>query len=307
MAVIETTGDPVSITAHRSMKPAAPVLMLTPAAFGLLLVSLGPAHKALALAFTHSTLGQPLSKWSGFANFEPLVTEPEFGLTLLRTMLFALPVSLIQLSLGLAIALLLQALRQGQFVRSLILLPLMTPPLLVGVAWKLLLAPAGGLLSGILLRSGWLSEPVSLLGSNIWAMPAVMLADSWQWLPFVVLLCFAALQTLPSDVYEAAALEGASVRSVFLKLTLPLLAPALIGIFLLRVVIALKTFDLVYILTAGGPGRDTTLASYEVWKTGLQNFDIGVAAAQTLLFAVAVGFVTWPVLRALKWVEHRTG
>jgi len=285
----------------------APQLMLTPAAFGLVVVAVGPAIYALALAFTRSSLGQPLERWSGFANFRALVLEPEFGLTLLRTVLFALPVSLIQLSLGLAIALLLQALRQGQFVRSLILLPLMTPPVLVGVAWKLLLAPAGGLVNGFLLRSGVVNEPVSLLGSTTWALPALMLADTWQWLPFMVLLCFAALQTLPTDVYEAAALDGASVRSVFLRITLPLLAPALLGIFLLRVVMSLKTFDLVYILTAGGPGRDTTLASYEVWKSGLQNFDIGVAAAQTLLFALAVGFVTWPILRALRWVEHRTG
>ena len=135
-------------------------------------------------------------------------------------MLYALPASFIQLSLGLLIALLLQALRQGQFVRSLVLLPLMTPPVLVGVAWKLLLAPAGGLVNGTLLRLDWISEPVSLLGSDTWALPAVLLADTWQWLPFVVILCFAALQTLPADVFEAAALDGASPRGTFLKLSL---------------------------------------------------------------------------------------
>ena len=286
---------------------ASPVLMLTPAGFGLAVVCIVPALYTLALAFTHSSLGQPLAAWNGLGNFSGLFQNLEFAQTLLRTVLYALPASFIQLSLGLLIALLLQALRQGQFVRSLVLLPLMTPPVLVGVAWKLLLAPAGGLVHGTLLRLGWLAEPVSLLGSDSWALPALALADSWQWLPFVVILCFAALQTLPADVFEAAALDGAGPRGIFLKITLPLLAPALLGIFLLRVVMSLKTFDLVYILTAGGPGRATTLASYEVWKTGLQNFDIGAAAAQTLLFSLAVAAVTWPILKALQWVERRTG
>lgn len=286
---------------------AGPLLMLTPASFGLAVVCIVPGLYTLALAFTHSSLGQPLAAWSGLGNFNALFQNPEFAQTLLRTVLYALPASFIQLSLGLLIALLLQALRQGQFVRSLVLLPLMTPPVLVGVAWKLLLAPAGGLVNGTLLRLGWIAEPVSLLGSDTWALPALALADTWQWLPFVVILCFAALQTLPADVFEAAALDGAGTRGIFLKVTLPLLAPALLGIFLLRVVMSLKTFDLVYILTAGGPGRDTTLASYEVWKTGLQNFDIGAAAAQTLLFSFAVAAVTWPILKALQWVERRTG
>jgi multiple sugar transport system permease protein len=286
---------------------ASPLLMLTPASFGLVVVCAIPALYTLALALTRSSLGQPLAAWNGLGNFQSLLLQPEFAQTLLRTVLYALPASFIQLSLGLLIALLLQALRQGQLVRSLVLLPLMTPPVLVGVAWKLLLAPAGGLVNGTLLRLGWLSEPVSLLGSDTWALPALMLADTWQWLPFVVILCFAALQTLPADVFEAAALDGAGTRGIFLKITLPLLAPALLGIFLLRVVMSLKTFDLVYILTAGGPGRATTLASYEVWKTGLQNFDIGAAAAQTLLFSCTVAAVTWPILKALQWVERRTG
>ncbi|ADU37672.1 carbohydrate ABC transporter permease [Variovorax paradoxus] len=285
----------------------APRWMLTPATLGLALVCVVPGLYTLALAFTKSTLGQPLTAWAGWRNFETLVQTSDFAFTLLRTVLYAVPACALQLVLGLAIALLLQALRQGRWAYSLILLPLMTPPVLVGVAWKLLLAPAGGLLNGTLLRLGWVHEPVSLLGSSTWALPAVMLADSWQWLPFVVVLCVAALQALPSDVYEAAALDGASPRRIFIKITLPLLAPALVGIFLLRVVMSLKTFDLVYILTAGGPGCATTLASYEVWKSGLQNFDIGQAAAQTLVFCLLVAWVTWPILRTLAWVERRTG
>lgn len=299
---------------RRSLHPGAPLagrwapaLMLAPSALGLLLVAGLPLLYVLALAFSRSTLGQPLQAWVGLAHFGALLGDGRFAETLLRSVLYALPSALTQVALGLGLALLLQGLRQGRFVHSLILLPLMTPPVLVGVAWKLLLAPQGGLLNSALQALGWSGAPLSVLGSQTWALPAVALADTWQWLPFGTILCFAALQNLPAEVYEAAALEGVRPHRVFLKITLPLLAPTLLGLVLLRVVMALKTFDLVYILTAGGPGRSTALASYEVWKTGFHNFDIGLAAAQTLLFGALVGLLCWPLLRALQWVERRVG
>ncbi|CAN0620779.1 Carbohydrate ABC transporter membrane protein 1 (CUT1 family) [Burkholderia multivorans] len=280
-------------------------LMLLPAGAGLLGLSVLPALYVVALALSRSSLGQPLQAFVGLENLLVLVRDGDFLATLARTALFALPASAAQVAAGLAIALLLQGVRKGDLLRSVALLPLLTPPVLVGVAWKLLLAPAGGWVNGWLLRAGWIDGPVSWLGSDIWALPAVMLADTWQWLPFTTILCFGALQTLPQDVYEAAALDGARPVPVFLKITLPLLAPALLGIFLLRVVMALKTFDLVYVLTFGGPGQATTLASFEVWKTGLQNFDVGLAGAQTLLFSVFAGLATWPILKLSRWVERR--
>ncbi len=280
-------------------------LMLLPAVAGLLGLSVLPALYVVALALSRSSLGQPLQAFVGLENLLVLVRDGDFLATLARTALFALPASATQVAAGLAVALLLQGVRNGDLLRSVALLPLLTPPVLVGVAWKLLLAPAGGWVNGWLLRAGWIDGPVSWLGSDTWALPAVMLADTWQWLPFTTILCFGALQTLPRDVYEAAALDGARPVPVFLKITLPLLAPALLGIFLLRVVMALKTFDLVYILTFGGPGQATTLASFEVWKTGLQNFDVGLAAAQTLLFSVFAGLTTWPILKLSRWVERR--
>ncbi len=280
-------------------------LMLLPAVAGLLGLSVLPALYVVALALSRSSLGQPLQAFVGLENLLVLVRDGDFLATLARTALFALPASAAQVAAGLAVALLLQGVRRGDLLRSVALLPLLTPPVLVGVAWKLLLAPAGGWVNGWLLRAGWIDGPVSWLGSDTWALPAVMLADTWQWLPFTTILCFGALQTLPQDVYEAAALDGARPVPVFLKITLPLLAPALLGIFLLRVVMALKTFDLVYILTFGGPGQATTLASFAVWKSGLQNFDVGLAAAQTLLFSVFAGLATWPILTLSRWVERR--
>jgi multiple sugar transport system permease protein len=217
--------------------------------------------------------------------------------------IFAVPVSLIEVALGLAIALLLHSsLRRAHWVRSIILLPLMTPPMMVAVAWKLILAPAGGLLNGILLGTGITSAPISFLGSMPAAFISVALADTWQWTPFVAILAYAALQVLPEDVFEAARVDGASSATIFWRITLPMLAPALVAILLLRVVMAFKLFDLVYGLTLGGPGFGTTVTSFEIWRTALQEFDLGAAAVQTLAFAVVVTIVTLP----LTWLHRRT-
>lgn len=294
--------------AARTQRRWVAMLMLAPLVVGLTVFALYPLAYLLALSVTDSTLGQPLREWVGLDNYDWALFGAGFTGTLVRTALFAIPVSLIQLALGLGVALLLhEAVRSGRIVRALFLLPLMTPPVMVGIAWKLILAPGGGWLNGLLQHWGLIVEPISFLGSQDFAFPAVMLADTWQWTPFVAILCYAALQSLPKDVYEAAALDGAYAGTIFRTIVLPMLAPALVAIFLLRMIIAFKTFDLVYILTFGGPGNATNLSSFAIWKTSLREFDVGLGAAQTVIFGVLVGLLTLPVTWAYRRAEAHTG
>jgi multiple sugar transport system permease protein len=177
----------------------------------------------------------------------------------------------------------------------------MTPPVMVGIAWKLILAPAGGLLNGVLMNLGITDAPISFLGTAGLAWLSVGVADVWQWTPFIAILSFAAIASLPGDVFEAAAIDGASAWQTFRKILLPLLAPQLAAIFLLRLVIAFKIFDLIYVLTFGGPGFHTTTASFHIWRRALEQFDVGRAAAETLIFTLVVGLVTLPVV----WLAKR--
>ena len=131
------------------------------------------------------------------------------------------------------------------------------------------------------------------------------LADVWQWTPFIALMTYAALQTLPEDIYEAARLDGASGPAMFWSITLPMLAPALLAIAVLKLVIAFKVFDLVFVLTGGGPGQATTVSSFYIYRVAIQQFDIGAAAAQTLMFAVVVGLVTIPFITAHDFADKR--
>lgn len=284
--------------ARRRIRPG-PVLV-APLIAGLAITALYPALYTLALSLTRSTLGRPFMAWLGGAPYARLLAG-DYATELLRTVLFVAPTAAVQMALGLGLAVLLQhVVRGGGLVRSLILLPVMTPPVMVGIGWKLLLTTQGGWINGLLTRAG-LSAPIPFLADPDWAWVSLAVADTWQWTPFVALLCYAALQSLPHEPREAAMLDGAGPWQIFRHVTLPLVAPALVAVLLLRLVIGFKVFDLLVVLTFGGPGDATSFASFRIWRTAFQSYDVGSAAAMTLLLGLAVGLVTLPV----SWWHRR--
>jgi len=280
--------------------------MTLPLMAGLAIFAGYPLVYLVLLAFSRSDLGQQFQGFVGLENFDWALSGTNFSGSVGHAILFALIVSLVQLALGLYLAVILSKIvRGGRWLRTIVLLPLMTPPVMVGIAWKLILNPSGGWLNGILLRTGLIDDPISFFGNHDLAFPAIMLADTWQWTPLIVNLCFAILQGVPHDVEEAAALDGAYPKRIFWTVTLPMIAPALLSVYLLRVIMALKTFDLVYTLTFGGPGNATNIATFEIWKTALREFDVGLAAAQTLMFAITVSVVTLPIVLLHNHLEKR--
>ncbi|WP_337002535.1 MULTISPECIES: carbohydrate ABC transporter permease [unclassified Microbacterium] len=270
--------------------------LLAPAILAIVIIAIYPLGYIIAASFSESSLGRPFSEWVGFDNFAALlgdgITLPSLG----RSLLFAVPSALIALVAGLVVALSLDAaVKGGRIIRVLLLLPLMTPPVMAGVIWKLMLAPTGGLLNNIGQTLAPGSEPFLFLGSSPAAMISLVVVDAWQWTPFCVLLVFAALQTLPAEVYEASQVDGAGIWQTFWRITFPLVLPSLVTVLLLKLVVSFKVFDLVFIMTSGGPGFDTTVSSFEIYRTGLQTFDVGAAAAQTIAFLVLVTIVILPL------------
>ena len=273
---------------------------------GLIVFAVYPLIYLVLLSFSDSSLGTPFRGWLGFENYGDSIGDSKFTASLLRSAVFALMTTLASLVLGVGVALLIdRAARGRQMLCTLVLLPLMTPPITVAVMWQLLLMPKGGWLNSFLMDMALVSQPVSFLGTPSMAFPFVCLVDVWQWTPFIALMTYAALQTLPDDVYEAAKLDGASGSAMLWSITLPMLAPALLAIAVLKLVIAFKVFDLVFVLTSGGPGQATTVSSFYIYRVAIQQFDIGAAAAQTLMFAVVVGLVTIPFTAAHNFAEKR--
>ncbi|WVT76717.1 sugar ABC transporter permease (plasmid) [Sinorhizobium chiapasense] len=281
-------------------------LWIAPVVLALAVTTLYPTVFLLGLAFSKSTLGKPFRGFVGIKHFATALQDPVFLSAIGRSVAYAFSTSLLQLAFGFLIALLFTSLlKGGRFLMSLVLLPLMTPPVMVGIAWKLIFAPAGGLLNGTLIHYGVISQPISFLGHPLLAWLAIAVADLWQWTPFIVILCFAALSTIPEGVREAALVDGANGWQRFWHITLPLVAAPLSSIYLLKLILSFKLFDLVYILTVGGPGFATTSAGFSIYRRAIEQFDVGRAAAETMIYALVIGLATLPVVRLHQHFERR--
>ena len=272
---------------ERNRRRAA-VLFIAPATVLLLAIFVYPFGYALYISFTEWTLGQQLAPtWVGFANYVGLVGDGRFLNAIFRSTVFVGFAVSIELILGFALALLFNKhLPAFGIFRTLAVLPVMVMPVATGLVWFYILNFKYGPLNAILRAldlptQNWLPRPMGAMG-------ALILADVWQWTPFVMIVIIAGLRSLPEYVYEAAALDGLRPVETFFKVTLPLLRPVILIVLLLRLMDAFKLMDLVFILTKGGPAGRTETLSYYIYVMGLQLFRVGLAAAVSILFLIFI-------------------
>lgn len=284
----------------------SPRLMALPTFIVLIFFSLIPLVYVISLSLTDSTLARPFQEFIGLQNYRRAFADGIFGAAIVNTLIFAFGVTTVETFLGFVLALALHSqLRAGRYLRTLALLPLFTPPVAVAMVWRLIYDPNSGLLNHYLVQWGLIDRVIAFLGNPQLALPAIMVADVWQWTPFTFLLSLAALQSLPTDPYEAAAVDGASSWQVFWRLTLPMVAPAVIVIFLFRFLIALKVFDLVFILTYGGPGSTTQVVSFYIYKIGFTMFKSGYAATLSILVLLLISVLATAMTLGREWVIKR--
>ena len=210
----------------------------------------------------------------------------------LITVGFAVLAVAFEITLGVLVALMLNRNFRGRwFVRVLALLPWAIPPVVNGIIWKWILNPRYGALNGFLLELGLIGSPddyVIWLGTPSLALLMVVLADVWKETPFIALLVLAALQTVPHSIHEAARVDGAGPIRILFRITLPLIAPTLFVAIALRTIWALKSFDLIYTLTAGGPSNGTNVIGYYTYLQSFVSLDLGRGAATAYLLTFAI-------------------
>jgi multiple sugar transport system permease protein len=279
-------------------------LFVAPSVLALLVLGVYPLVFIAAASVTESSLGRPFQEFVGAETFVDVLGDGDVVASLVRSAVYAIAVAVASLALGVAAALALHgAVRRGSLVMTLLLLPLMTPPVVVGTLWKLIYQPGGGLLAVVLGFFGAPRDAIAPLSSTTWALPGIAVADVWQWTPLVALLVFTALLAQDPEVIEAARLDGAHGWRLFRGITLPSIAGVVAAAFFIRLVLAFKVFDLVFMMTSGGPGQSTTLTSYVIYQAALREFDVGRAAAITLLLAVLVTVVTLPVVALTRRLQ----
>lgn len=269
-----------------------PVPWLIPALIVLLIVSLYPLVFAIINSFRFYNLGVAAEpgNFIGTSHYENVLTSSSVHQALWNTLVFAFTVTTVELVLGVLLALLLRERLVGvNLARAILIMPVAIAPAIAGLAFRSMYTPGTGLVPVLMERLGIAVPEAGILGDTSTAMPALMITDIWQWTPFVALIALAAMQGVPSDVVEAARMDGAGTVRILRSITLPLIAPALATIALLRFIQSFNVFDIVYVETRGGPGGSTTTLGFEVFMAGLNNYNIGYASALTVVAAVVVG------------------
>lgn len=269
-------------------------IWLAPAVAVLLLLTIYPLFFAVEVS-----LRTPSGY--GVGNFTRLATDRFFLISLGQTLIYTAGALAVEFSLGLALALLVNREFRGRRVlRSILLIPMLLPPVVVAVIWRLILNPEFGVLNGALRSWGFDASGLTWFGSEKTAMLSVILVDVWEWTPFMFLLLLAGLQGLPVEPFEAAVVDGASRRQAFLRLTLPMLRPVIAIAVLLRGMDLLRVFDQIFILTQGGPGFATETVTLYIYRTAFRYWNFGYAAAMSFVLLVATTVIARSFLRLLR-------
>lgn len=223
----------------------------------------------------------------GPGNYEKLLGDERFRGAIGRTLYFTVIAVSVEVVLGVAIAFILnREFRGRRFVTSILLLPMMATPVAIAMVWLLMYEPSAGIFNFVL-RSLDLPTPLWIAGADS-VIPALALVDIWEWTPMVVLITLAGLASLPSDPFEAAAIDGASTFQTIRLITLPLLAPTIVVATLLRLIDALKTFDIIYTMTGGGPGFSSETLNVFSYQQAFQYFSFGYASSVLVVFFAIV-------------------
>lgn len=283
-----------------------PYLFLAPSLTVLGFALLYPVGYMVYASFLNWNPSQHLSQaeWVGLRNYLFLLNDPSFRESLGVTLRFAASVVTIEMILGVGLALLLdRQLRGMTLLRTLFILPMMIAPIVVGLMWRYMYHPTVGPLNRMLTRLGL--DPVPWLSDANWALVSIIIADIWQWTPFIFILALAALQSLPRSAMEAARIDGATGWQQIWHIKLPLMLPVLIVTCLLRLIDAFKVLEVVLVLTNGGPGLSTEILSLRIARTASEFRELGKAAAMSNLLLAVLMVLTLAMFAYSKVVELR--
>ncbi|TVP64184.1 MAG: sugar ABC transporter permease [Leptolyngbya sp. LCM1.Bin17] len=271
-------------------------MLVIPAVLLLLLVYAFPILRAFWLGFFTENLSTNLQpEFSGLENYGRMVQDGRFWQSIGNTAIFTVFSLLFELILGLIIALALdQAFRGRGLVRTIAILPWALPTALIALAWRWIFNAEYGVWNDILVRLQIIGDPVNWLGDPNWAMVSVIAADVWKTTSFVAILLLAGLQSISQDLYEAHSIDGATPWQSFRQITLPLIAPQIVIAMLFRFAQAFGIFDLIQVMTGGGPGGATEMVSIYIYATVMRYLDFGYGAA-----LVAVTFLILILVVAL--------
>jgi multiple sugar transport system permease protein len=275
-----------------------PWFYIGPAVLVMAAACLYPVISAFQLGFYDWSMGTPWSsaKWVGFDSFISAFSNPRVWSSLWTTLQFAAIAVTAEMVLGIALALALEHPVRGMSIfRTLFILPMMIAPIAVGLAWRYMFDAQFGLINAVLAlfgvaAKGWLSDP-SL------AFAAIVVADIWQWTPFVFIMMVAALANIDGAVMEATRIDGANLWQATFLVKLPMVMHVIAITLMMRLIDAFRVLEVIYVLTFGGPGDSTEILALHIYKTAFVGQQLGVASAISVLLLIVVALLSLAALR----------
>lgn len=275
-------------------------LLTLPGLATLFIIIIFPLVFTIITSFYDYTLLNPNhDDFVGLENYQEVLEEEYIGHSVIITIQFVLATVFIEFIIGFALALALDKVQRFKSVYYLILLaPLMINPVVVGLVWRMILHTELGIMNYLLKLMS--INRVNWLGDSDIAFWTIVFVDIWHQVSFMTILLLAGLAALPPEPYEAARMDGASALRCLIYITLPLMRPVIIVALLLRLIFAVKTFDIIYIMTKGGPGIATDLVSYFIYRSAFFSLDIGRASALSVGLLVIVLLLTFYLYKYMR-------
>lgn len=284
-------------------------IFVAPTIFLLLAVNIFPLIWTIRLSFTDFRVNRPNNdvEWVGLRNYERILSDPDIWATMQATAHFLIWTIVLQVLIGFTLAFLInKKFRGNDLWTTIIVFPMMLSPAVVGNFWTFLYQPQIGLFNYVIaFFTGADPASFSMIGDVNLAPRAIVIADTWMWTPFVMLICLAGLRSIPDSIYEAAECDRASKWRQFWTITIPMALPFLMLAVLFRGIENFKMFDLVVQLTGGGPGNTTTLTSIDLKREAFERWRTGYSSAYAVILFVTVFGLASIYVKALNKVKER--
>ena len=279
------------------------VYCVAPSLAVLALITLLPALYLLATSFTQLSLTRPETQWDfsqPLESYRQLWSDSRLHNSVWVQIKLSFWTVLLQLLIGLLLALLLNVRsRLLEALRTVFLIPMVLPPIVVAIIWKVIYTPDISPMHGIFRSVGW-NVPALITDPN-WALTSIIIADTWEWFPFTMLMVLAALQMMPQELLDAAKVDGASPWQLTRHITLPFIRGVLLVAGLFRLIDSIKAFPLIFILTDGGPGNLTEVTNYYSYLQAFNFSFLGFSSAITVALLAATIALSWLIVRLVGW------
>jgi multiple sugar transport system permease protein len=279
-------------------------LFVSPALLFLLAVLGWPLVQAVILSFQDVGVIGSQGHYVGLANYTAILGGAGFWRALGRSVVWVLGNAVVQTALALATALILNQKFPGvRIARTWVILSWIVPTVVVVIIWRWLLSSSGGMINPLLIQAGIIERPVGFFATRESAMTTLILINSWRWFPFTALMMLAGLTRIPSDLYEAARIDGAGTFQRFKRITWPLLQPTLLVLGVVGTLLSFNVFDVIWLLTAGGPAGATQTLPVLIYETAFKGYRLSEAATVSVLTSILLMGFAFLATRAMTAQE----